>query len=39
MHTLEQRERAVGLYVGYGGKAAATTRELGRVKPNIDFTG
>ena len=32
MHTLEQRERAVGLYVGYGGKAAATTRELGRPK-------
>ena len=32
MHTLEQRERAVELYVGYGGKAAATTRELGRPK-------
>ena len=32
MHTLEQRERAVELYVGYGGKAAATTRELGHPK-------
>ena len=29
MYTLEQRERAVELYVRYGRKATATMRELG----------
>ena len=29
MYTLEQRKRAVGLYIRYGLKATATIRELG----------
>ena len=32
MYTLEQRERAVELYVRYGRKATATMRELGYPK-------
>lgn len=29
MYSLEQRKRAVGLYIRYGLKATATIRELG----------